>query len=329
MTAVQRRDFRIRAADGVNIAVREVRAATASAVPLVLMHGTRVPGIAEFDLPVKNGSLAGDLATLGHLCFIPDARGYGKSDRPAAMDRPPQDSRPFARIVEVARDVDAAVEELRRVTGRDQVALLGWGVGGTCVLLYAAINPEKVSHVILYNAPFGCDEPHRVGRGSEYEDAAKPGQFDYRRLGGYSYNSLGILGPHWDKQIPIADKDAWRDPAMVKAFDDALLDGDPTSRTRSPPTYRSPNGMLEDLFHMGVGRKLFDASQVYCRVFIIRSGLDTLARPGDVRELQRDLVHAAEVRVWQPPNATQYVILDRPERGRDEAIARIADFLRA
>jgi alpha-beta hydrolase superfamily lysophospholipase len=166
----------------------------------ILLHGTRVPGISEFDLPVRNGSLAEDLAKLGHISFIPDARGYGGSDRPAAMDRPPHESKPFARITEITRDVDAAVDELRKVSGRDKVALLGWGVGGTCVLLYAALNPDKVSHVVMYNAPYGCDEPHRAGRGSDWEDPEKPGQFNYRKWGGYAYNGLGILGPHWDKQ---------------------------------------------------------------------------------------------------------------------------------
>jgi len=329
MTAITRRDFKVRTADGVNIAIREVRGQAGGGVPMILMHGTRVPGISEYDLPVKDGSLAEDLARLGHICFIPDARGFGGSDRPAAMERPAHESKPLVRITEMTRDVDAAVDELRKVSGRDKVALFGWGVGGTCVLLYAAIHPEKVSHVILYNSPYGCDEPHRMGHGSEWEDPEKPGQFNYKKFGGYTYNHLNLLQAHWDQLIPIVDKDSWRDPAMFKAFDEALLNGDPTSATRNPPTYRSPNGMLEDLFHMAVGRKLFDASQVYCKVFIINPEFDTLMRPGDVKELQRDLVHADEVRVWQPKNATHYIILDRPERGRDDAIRRIVDFLKA
>src|SRR5690606_24173633 len=83
-----RRDFKVLTVDGVNIAVREARpsAAVSAKTPMVLMHGTRIPGISEYDLPVPGGSLAESLATAGHICFIPDARGFGRSDRPPQMN---------------------------------------------------------------------------------------------------------------------------------------------------------------------------------------------------------------------------------------------------
>ena len=45
-----------------------------------MAHGARVPGIASFDLPVANGSLAADLAQRsGRPIYVMDARGYGVS----------------------------------------------------------------------------------------------------------------------------------------------------------------------------------------------------------------------------------------------------------
>ena len=152
MTQVMRRDFMVRAVDGLNIAIREVRPAAgerANRTPIVLMHGTRIPGISEFDLPVENGSFAADLARRGHICFVPDARGYGQSDRPEAMSRPPEESRPLARGLEITRDIDAAVDALRSASGVDRVALMGWGVGATILIMYAALWPEKVSHIAV------------------------------------------------------------------------------------------------------------------------------------------------------------------------------------
>ncbi|WP_423296029.1 alpha/beta hydrolase [Ancylobacter sp. VNQ12] len=315
--------------DGVTIAIRVVEPdGSRSGVPLVLLHGTRIPGISEYDLPVPNGSLAEDLAKAGHACFVPDARGYGRSTRPAAMSRPPSESRPIARSIEIVRDVDAAVDELIRATGFERVALMGWGVGATIVLMYAALWPEKVSHLILYNVLYGGGNDHPRYREHPLEDPARPGRFNVAHYGGYSFNSPEELLRKWDQSIPTADKDEWRDPAVAAAFERALLDGDPSSSTRTPPSYRSPNGMLEDSYFMGRGEKLVHASQVYCKVLIIRPGLDYFSRPADIESLRADLVNAEQVVTWEPENTTHYIILDRPERGRTAAIEKIIDFIR-
>jgi len=328
---ILRRDFHVRTADGVRIAIREVRPrGDAARVPMVLMHGTRIPGLSEFDLPVENGSLAADLAAAGHVCYIVDARGYGRSDRPAEMDLPPRPTRPLCRTIEITRDVDAAVDHLRRATGRGRVALLGWGVGATCVAMYAALHPEKVSHLVLYCMVYGGTGDHPTIRiGSQWDDPQRPGRFNQKKFGNYTFNGIELLEKHWDEQIPIADKTAWRDPAMVTALRNALLDGDPTSRTRTPPTYRSPNGMLEDLYIMGAtGQKLFHASQIYCPVFIVNPEYDALCRDTDMEVFCEDLYHAPSVIHWRAANCTHYFVLDRPERGRNEFLARVDEFLR-
>lgn len=332
MAAVERRDFRIKTADDINIAIREVRlpgAAGTAKTPMVLLHGTRVPGISEYDLPVPNGSLAEVLAEAGHTTFIVDARGFGKSDRPKEMDEPPKrPSKPLYRAMEITRDVDAAVRELRKATGKDQVGLFGWGVGGTICMMHAAMWPEHISHLILYNVLYGGVEGHHRLNELGFEDPKRPGRFNQDKFGNYNFNKLDMLVDMWDRYVPVDDKDSWRDPAMVKAFEQALIDGDPGTLKHNPPAYRSPNGMVEDTFYMGRGHKLMHASQVYARTMIIRPELDFLCRPGDVTALKADLVNAEEVRVYEPKNTTHYLIVDRPERGRAEAVAEILDFIK-
>jgi pimeloyl-ACP methyl ester carboxylesterase len=330
MENVTRRDFKVKTADGVNIAIREVKPASQAQTdrtPIVLFHGTRIPGISEYDLPVPNGSFAADLAAMGHVCFIPDARGYGASDRPEAMSHPPQESRPLARGLEITRDIDAAVDALRAAASVDRVALMGWGVGATILIMYAALWPEKVSHIILYNAIYGGGTEFPRYRNTPLEDPNRPGHFNFSQYGGYAYNKLDMLLDKWDQSIPIADKDAWRDPAVAQAFRQALIDGDPTSTTRDPVTFRSPNGMLEDSFYIGRGQKLVHASQVRCKVMIIRPALDYFSRPEDVSALTADLTNAEEVQVWEPADTTHYLILDRPERGRSDALKKISSFI--
>lgn len=326
---ITRRDFHLRTADGMTVRVRELRSERTHRTPMLLLHGTRIPGISEFDLPVEHGSLAADLAAAGHVCYILDARGFGGSERPAEMEEPPQPTRPLIRTIEITRDVDAAVDHLRTATGQARVGLLGWGVGATCTAMYAALHPEKVSHLVLYCMIYGGTADHAsITIGSQWDDPDQPGRFNQKRFGNYTFNGIDMLEHHWDQQIPIADKAAWRDPAMVIAFREALLDGDPGSREHDPPLYRSPNGMLEDLYLMGAkGQKLFHASQIYCPVFIVNPEYDGLCRDTDMAVFCEDLYHAPEVVHWQAKGSTHYLLLDRPERGRDDFLAHMDRFL--
>lgn len=331
MSEITRKDFHIKTADGMSIAIREVRAADGnSRTPMIMLHGTRIPGLSEFDLDVPNGSLAADMAEKGHVVYILDARGFGRSERPKAMEEPPvPGADALVRIMEMTRDLEAAVEHLRTNTGWGKVSLFGWGAGATCCAMYASLWPEKISHIMLYCMTYGGvgDSP-TFKIGSKWDDPNNPGKFNKQAFGNYQYNTIELLDHHWNTGIPIEDKDAWRDPAMLDAFRQALLDGDPTSMDRDPPSYRSPNGMLEDLYRMGaLGEKLFHASQVYCRVMIIKGATDALCRTTDMNVFVEDLVHAEEVVFYAPPNTTHYILLDRPERGRIALLERMDEFM--
>ena len=323
-----RKDFDIESGDGTRIAVRLVTPEErTSRTPILLLHGTRPDGISEYDLPVEGGSLAEDLAREGHASIIPDMRGYGRSHRPDSMNRPPSESAPFGRCLELTRDIDAAVGELRSATGADRVALMGWGVGATAVLIHAALHPEKISHLVLLNPLYGGGASHPRYRDHPLEDPDTPGRFNRAHYGGYSFNDPDMLMRKWEASIPVEDKDSWRDPAVARAFAQALLDGDATSRDRDPPSYRSPNGMLEDSYFMGKGNPLLHASQVYAKTMIIRPKLDYFARDEDIAALREDLVNAPTVKMWEPEDVTHFVFLDRPERGRSDAISALIDFL--
>jgi pimeloyl-ACP methyl ester carboxylesterase len=111
-----RRNETVESEPGIEIGFRAVRAPGARGVPVVLLHNSRVPGTACFDLDVPNGSLAASLAAHGHDAFLPDIRGYGASTRPAEMDGEPAAERPaIVRSHEAVRDVAAVVDAVRAV----------------------------------------------------------------------------------------------------------------------------------------------------------------------------------------------------------------------
>jgi len=49
----------------------------------------------------------------------------------------------------------------------------------------------------------------------------------------------------------------------------AALDSDATSHTRTPPSFRSPCGALEDSFYMATGRQLWDASFITAPTLVL------------------------------------------------------------
>lgn len=334
---IARDDFSVTTADGVRIFVRELRPvgdtgapsapeAPRTPSPVVLVHGARVPGIGSFDLPVPGGSLAADLAAAGHIVYVMDARGYGASDRPPEMDEPAGAYPPLVRVPEVARDLAAVVEAARGRSGYERAALLGWATGGMWAGYYATLRPETVSRLILYNTLYQSPDHPSLGAGSDLEDPNQAGRFDVAGIGAYRLSTAASLTVGWDRSIPLEDKAAWRDPAVADAYVAAALASDPTSRERTPRSFRSPSGALEDSFYQALGRQLWDASLVRAPTLVIAAERDFWSQPVDRERLVAHLSHAPS-RSVVIPNATHWAHLDRPERGREQFLAEVLGWL--
>jgi pimeloyl-ACP methyl ester carboxylesterase len=313
---------------GIQIHIREVRTDTHNPCePILLVHGARVPGVASFDLPVAGGSLAADLADKGFCAYVMDLRGYGKSTRPHEMEEPPGKLSPLVRSVEAVHDIDAAVDLMRKRTGASRVSLFGWATGGQWAGYYATLHSEKLSHLILLNALYGADAPHPLmGHGSDMEDPAHLGRLN-PSIGGYRCNIAESLLGGWNRSIPTDDKAAWRDPAVANAYVREALASDPETNKHDPPCFRSPNGALEDSFYLATGRQLWDASFIYVPTLVLAAEREFWSRPADREKIAHELVHAS-VRVVVIPNATHFVHLDRPERGRRVILHEMDRFLK-
>jgi pimeloyl-ACP methyl ester carboxylesterase len=313
---------------GIRIHIREVRTETrGDCDPILLVHGARVPGVASFDLSVPGGSLAADLADRGFCVYVMDVRGYGQSTRPSEMEQPPQNRSPLVRSADAVRDINAAVDFVRKRTGVGRVSLFGWATGGQWAGYYATLNSDKLSHLIVLNALYGADAPHSLmGRGSDMEDPSHPGHLN-PAIGAYRCNSAESLLGAWNRSIPADDKDSWRDPAIADAYVHEALASDPETNAHQPPCFRSPNGALEDSFYLATGRPLWDASFIYVPTLVLASERDFWSRPADRDKMKEGLVHAPIARIVVIPNATHFVHLDRPEHGRQLFLNEIVSFI--
>ncbi|MGW4111408.1 alpha/beta fold hydrolase [Actinosynnema sp. NPDC004786] len=325
---VVRKDRKVRGEAG-DLAVREVRLDRgARGRPVLLLHGARVPGVASFDLPVPGGSLAADLARRGFRVFILDARGYGGSDRPPALDAPPSANPPAVTGDEVVRDIASVVDRLRATTRHDRVDLVGWATGGHWAGWYASEHPDRVEHLVLYNSLYGAVDGHpTLGRGSDLEDPDRPGHFDDARHGAYRIATGPGLLAGWDASIPWDDKDRWRDPRVAAAYVEHALASDPTSADREPPGFRAPTGALKDSFRLAIGERLWDARRITARTLVVRAEHDFWSRAEDVPTLVADLGRAQDVRAVRLAGATHWAHLDRPAHGRDRLLRELTTWL--
>jgi pimeloyl-ACP methyl ester carboxylesterase len=286
--------------------VREVRLATADAArPVLLIHGARVPGVASFDLPVPGGSLAGDLALAGHRVLVPDARGYGGSTRPAAMDGPADAHPPAVTGEQVVADIDDVV----RWSGAERVDLVGWATGGHWAAWYASEHPARVANLVVHNSLYGGTAGHPM--------------FTERPSGAYRLTTADRLLPAWDESIPVPDKSAWRDPRVARSYVDEAMASDPAADGH----FRAPNGAMLDSYLLATGNQLWDAHRIRARTLVVRGEYDFWSRAADVTDLEADLTGVRSRRAITLPAATHHVHLDRPERGRARLLTEINTWL--
>jgi pimeloyl-ACP methyl ester carboxylesterase len=110
---------------------------------VVVAHGSTTAGRESFDLQVPGKptySLMDVLAREGFNVFAPDIRGFGRSTRPDG----------HMTTQEASEDLDAVVESIVKLTGSQQVHLLGWSWGTQYSGMFIMAHPEKVAKYVSY-----------------------------------------------------------------------------------------------------------------------------------------------------------------------------------
>jgi len=321
---IERNDFFVISDPGIQIAVREVRSKNASQVPILLIHGGGAGGTASFDLNVPGYSLAAVFAQAEHPVYVMNIRGWENSTRPNVLNRPPESNPPAVSSNEAVRDIGAVVDAIRQRHQRKTVALVGWATGGHWAGMYTSQNNDKVSHLVMLNSLYGVDAPWKLR--SAFEDPNNPGTFDTSG-GAYRFNDAAGLIAQWDRTIPVKDKNQWRDPRVVEAYQRAALASDPTSETRNPPSMRIPAAYRLESYNLSIGQKYWNAADIGVPTLVLRGELDFWSRPEDLQALEAELINAPRVETVTIPDGTHYLFNDRSERGRDRFIQEVLSFI--
>jgi pimeloyl-ACP methyl ester carboxylesterase len=314
---IVKNDYSIDAVDpGIKIFVREKRAEGAKATEdnvVLFIHGATFPSTPDFDLEYKDYSWADWMVKHGYVVYMFDKRNYGFSSREKAMDEPPAANRPVSRSYLVIRDLGAVVDHIRAKNHIQKVTLIGWSWGAMTAGYYTSLQSEKVKKLVLY-APLYNNPTHtNLGAGSGNQNKRAPSEFNYA-LGAYRYGSGEGNNKRWDGEIPVADKTEYREQGVQDAFNAAALATDPTSGTRTPPSLRAPNGVLEDSFYQATGRMMWNAANIYVPTLVIGGEDDTWSYLNDRDGLMRDLVNAPQKKLVNIPHATHFILFEKQRR---------------
>lgn len=291
---------------------------------VLFVHGATYPSTPDFDLQYKDFSWADWMVDKGYVVYMFDKRNYGFSTREKAMDEPAANNKPVSRSFLVIRDIGAVVDHIRKKHSVKKVSLIGWSWGAMTSGYYASLNSEKVRTLVMYAPAYAFPLHTNLGPGSGLQNKRKPYEFNYG-LGAYRLGAKAANDARWDGEIPVADKNSYREEGVRDAFALEALKTDPTTESRNPPSLRAPNGVMEDTFMQATGRHIWNASTIYVPTLVIAGEFDTWSYPEDREGLMRDLTNAPAKKSVLIRNATHFVLFEKP---RFEFFTEIVNFLK-
>jgi len=199
----------------------------------------------------------------GRAAYALDARGYGDSERPAAMDAAPGGDPPVRADV-AADDLAAALAFVR--ARHDAVHLVGYS-WGSMIAGVALERGAAVDSVTMY-APVYAPDPDRV---AEFDPGDPPAP--KREV------TRTETRDRWDAHFGDAEPVRYRDDDAFDAFWETLHDGQ--SVPGEEQTIEAPNGTLADLTEAARDGPVYDAAAVSAPALVVRGSLDRTATRAD------------------------------------------------
>ena len=221
---------------------------------VILQHGATY-GSTAFDLPLGGLSWMDYLARRGFDAYCLDLPGYGRSERPAFMDEPPEANPPFMRTPDAADCLGTVVDFVCERRQVPRVCLIGWSWGTAITSFYTAEHQDRVERSTLYAPVWNRDAAtpspiHVEGEIGAYRTVTRAASLARRQGGLNDEQKSGVMPPEWF--------DHWW---TATAASDPAGGGE---------TIRAPNGVVQDGAEFwSVGRPLYDPAAITAPVLLV------------------------------------------------------------
>jgi len=289
----------ISADDGTALAIHTEGAGDSA---VLFVHGATFGARPAFATPGYSWLTA--CADAGRAAYALDARGYGDSERPAAMNTEPGGEPPVRADV-AADDLATALEHVR--ARHDGVHLIGYS-WGSMVAGVALERGAPVESVTMY-APVYAPDPDRV---AEFDPGNPPAP---KREA-----TREETRDRWDAHFGDGDPTRYRDAEAFEAFWETLHDEQGVSG--GEPTIEAPNGTLADLTEAAGAGPVYDAGAVSAPTLVVRGSLDRTATRADGLALY-DALGSDDHEYAEVSGGSHFLAL---ERRRDVLFDRVRAF---
>ena len=272
---------RIPTASGLRIALHSLpppRPLPGEPQAVLYVHGATFPAQLSMFWRIDGVSWADTLAAGGVHVFGFDQLGFGASDRYAG-------DACHGRAPEVAEQVGAAVDHIRRELGVQRVHLVAHSWGTAAAALYATQRPDTVGRLVLFAPLTPRDGPPAATE----HPATHLVTLDAQWARFQSYVPAG--------EAPVLPRQ-WFDP-----WGDAYLRTDPDAAARQPPAVQLPYGPMADAACLQAGGELYNPAAIVAPTLVVRGEWDPWPTEAEAQQLLKRLVNA--------PPASRYARLAR------------------
>ncbi len=231
---------------------------------LLFVHGATYPSETGFDLRLDGLSWMDVLAQQGFDVYMVDIRGYGKSTRPAEMDRPAAENKPIADTDTAARDYAAAADWVRQRRSLDKINVMGHSWGTAITGLYTSRHSDKVNRLVLY-------APVWLRKTASLTDSGGA-------LGAYRQVTIDQARKRKDTGLKSGQNpqpDAWFEIWAKETFA-----SDPVGSKADPKFVRAPNGsVMDSRIFWSAGKPVYDPANIKVPTLLILAEWDADTPP--------------------------------------------------
>lgn len=263
---------------------------------VIMQHGATY-GSAAFDLPFAGLSWMDYIAQRGFDVYCLDLPGYGRSDRPAQMNEPPEKNPPFMHTPDAADCIGHVVDFVCERRGVGKLCLIGWSWGTAITAYFTANNPGKIERLTLY-APIWL-------RGEKAVSAVDPGG----ALGAYRTPTKEATRQRRQNGLTPEQAAEIMPPDWFEMWWEATTSSDPGA---APGTVRAPNGVVDDgRNYWSAGKAPYDPALITCPVLVIVGELDRDTSPDLAVQLFPLLTNAAWKRLSIVSGGTHSIMMEK------------------
>ncbi|MFC3678424.1 alpha/beta fold hydrolase [Ferrovibrio xuzhouensis] len=242
----------------------------ADATPIVLLHGSTLPGSAVFDLQLDGLSWMDDLASTGRDVWCLDLSGYGRSDKPVPRRLADGTEVPVTDTEEALADLATCISYVLSESEADQIDLVGWSWGATISAAFCSRPPHAVRSLILYAPQWLRDTPSPM---------VTPGAMEK----GYREVDPEKLVDRWFKGLKPAIQAEVKSKGWPMALIASLAACDLESQV-----IQAPNGTIKDIGRYWMaGKPFYDPGNITIPTLVIVGSDDQ-----DTPPAQGQAIHA-------------------------------------